>query len=176
MTIWSETPLGGSQGCGWSCQWGKVGRKELVEDMASRRARSPHGLKSRGSGWEEGVAGVVAPEGRERKTLDNKVKTVMRPGNPLRECPPPVEASQAGWVGPLALLGGGGRRRRIRRLGIRYDLPGETGGGGMHLCSEKGSCSRELELRVRLCTVRCNRGLCEGPKDVALLSSPRRGR
>ena len=46
----------------------------------------------------------------------------------------------------------------------------------MRLCSERGEPPRVLELRVRLCTARCNRGLFKGPTDVALLSSPRRGK
>ena len=46
----------------------------------------------------------------------------------------------------------------------------------MRLCSERGEPPRVLGLRVRLCTARCNRGLFKGPSDVALLSSPRRGK
>ena len=117
VTIWSETPLGGSQGCVRSCQRGKVERTALVEELVSRRAQRPFGLKSRGSGWEDGVAGGVDPEGREREALENRGRMVMRPGNPLRECPTPVDVSQAGWVSLLALLGGAGRGRRIRRCG-----------------------------------------------------------
>ena len=74
-----------------------VGWTAVVEDMEGRRARSPHGLKSRGerpSGWS--TQGWWARRGGAQGSGSHG-----EGGDESREsppgCPPPVVASQAGW-------------------------------------------------------------------------------